>query len=92
MKTTTDAPRMLTWHCEHRDPGSGGYGGCVWERHQTITLPIHATDRATVRAGKAALGLTGVRCRTSHLGGCEGFELRPYGSSTVAFITLGEKE
>ena len=70
MKTTTDAPRLLTWCCE---------------------LPTYATDRAIVRAGKAALGLTGVRCRTSHLGGCEGFELRPYGSSTVAFITLGEK-
>jgi hypothetical protein len=91
VKTTTDAPRLLTWCCELQDTFGGEANGS-WKNRQTVELPTHATDRAIVRAGKAALGLTGVRCRTSHLGGCEGFELRPYGSSTVAFITLGEKE
>lgn len=91
MMQPTDAPRLLTWRCEHTD-SFGGQANYAWVNRQTVELPTYATDRAIVRAGKAALGLTGVRCRTSHLGGCEGFELRPYGSSTVAFITLGEKE
>ena len=82
-----DTAAKLRWQCQHTDT-FGGEANYSWLREETITLPSSATDRTIVRAGKAALGLTGVRCRTCHLGGYEGFELRPYGSCTVVFITL----
>lgn len=62
----------------------GGQANYSWCRREEFTLPDHATDRQIVTAGKAALGLTGVRCRTSTFG--EGFELRPVGCCQVAFI------
>ena len=81
--TTTTTTRRLTWQAEH----TATFGG-RWCRRETFELPYGATDRQIVRAGKAALGLTGCRCRTSPLGGVEGFELRPVGACEVVFITL----
>ena len=85
-----ESTTLLAWDCELTDC-FGGQASYSWVRRETVNLPTHATDRTIVRAGKAALGLTGVRCRTSHLGGYEGWELRPYGTATVAFISLGDK-
>ena len=82
---TLPIPAMaLTFDCCLTDTfgGEANYG---WVRRAQIELPNEATDRQIVTAGKADLGLTGVRCRTASDG--EGFELRPYGSCTVAFIT-----
>jgi hypothetical protein len=91
MKQANDspAPVMLLWSCEFTDTMAGA-ANYSWVRRETVELPSHTTDRAIVRACKAALALTGVRCRTTPRGGCEGWELRPVGSSTVAFIVLGE--
>ena len=69
--------------CELTDTfgGEANYG---WVRQATITAPAGASDRAIVRRAKAALGMTGDRCRTY----CHGdlWELRPYGRCVVAFI------
>ena len=79
--TTTGA---LLWEAEYTDT-FGGQANYSWVKRATFELPQAANRRQIVSAGKAALGLTGVRCRTSDFG--EGFELRPYGSCTVLFIT-----
>ena len=79
--------RQLTWQAEHTDT-FGGEANYSWVRRETFQLPESATDRQIVTAAKAALGLTGCRCRTTPLGGTEGFELRPSGCCQVVFVTL----
>ena len=78
--TTTGA---LLWTAEYTDT-FGGEANYCWVKRATFELPLTANRRQIVSAGKAALGLTGVRCRTSDYS--EGYELRPIGSCTVAFI------
>lgn len=72
------------WQAELTDT-FGGQANYGWVTRESFELPADATRRQIVAAGKAALGLTGCRCRTADLG--EGFELRPIGSCTVAFLT-----
>lgn len=72
---------MNTYDCELTDT-FGGEANYSWVRRATVQAD---TDRQLVRRAKAALGLTGVRCRTSSYGDL--IELRPCGSATVAFIT-----
>jgi hypothetical protein len=74
----------LTFDCELTDT-FGGEPNYSWVQRAQIELPDGASDRQIVTAGKAALGLTGVRCRTESIGDC--FQLYPYGSCAVAFIT-----
>lgn len=62
----------------------GGQANYCWCRRELLDLPDDATDRQIVRAGKAAVGLTGVRCRTYSHG--DMWEIRPYGMCTVLFI------
>jgi hypothetical protein len=71
--------------CELTDT-FGGQPNYSWVSRAEVSLPPGATDRAIVRAGKAALGLTGCRCRTYNHG--DQWELRPSGSLTVAFLTV----
>jgi hypothetical protein len=71
--------------CELTDT-FGGEANYSWVRRAEAELSDGATDRAIVRAGKAALGLTGCRCRTFNHG--DQWELRPAGSLTVAFLTV----
>jgi hypothetical protein len=61
-----------------------GEANYSWVKRETITLPDSASDRTIIRRAKAALGLTGCRCRTFPMG--EGWELRPVGLLRVAFI------
>jgi hypothetical protein len=81
-------PQMTTtttqWHAELTDT-FGGQANYSWVNRETFELPTNATRRQIVAAGKAALGLTGVPCRTFDLG--EGFELRPRNACVVAFLT-----
>lgn len=77
---------MQTFHCELTDTFSG-QANYSWVNRETISLPPGASDLAIVRAAKAALGLTGVRCRKSDYG--DMIELSPYGQCTVLFITPG---
>ena len=62
----------------------GGQANYSWCNRETIELPETASDRQIITAAKAALGLTGQRCRRFSYG--EGFELRPAGACAVAFI------
>jgi hypothetical protein len=71
------------WQAELTDTFSGE-ANYSWVNRESFELPAGATRRQIVAAGKAALGLTGCRCRTFDYG--EGFELRPIGSCTVAFL------
>jgi hypothetical protein len=70
--------------CELTDTFGGG-PNYSWVIREEISLPDSASDLSVVRAAKAALGLSGVRCRRSDLGDL--LELRPYGSCSVVFIS-----
>jgi hypothetical protein len=73
----------MQWNLELTDT-FGGQANYSWVRRDQLELPATASDRRIVREAKAALGLTGQRCRRFDYG--EGFELRPVGSCSVAFI------
>jgi hypothetical protein len=73
----------MLWNVELTDT-FGGEANYSWVRRDQLDLAADATDRQIVTAAKAALGLTGTRCRRFDHG--EGFELRPCGSCTVAFV------
>ena len=73
----------MLWNVELTDT-FGGEANYSWAQREQLELPADATDRQIVTAAKAALGLTGTRCRRFDHG--EGFELRPCGSCTVAFV------
>ena len=78
------APKaMQTIRAELTDT-MGGEANYSWARRAELQLPDDASDLAIVRAAKAALGLSGVRCRREQWG--ETIALYPYGSATVAFI------
>jgi len=73
----------MHWNVELTDT-FGGQANYSWCTRETIELPDTASDRQIITAAKAALGLTGQRCRRFDYG--EGFELRPVGACVVAFI------
>ena len=73
----------MIFDCEITDTFAGE-ANYSWVRRETITLPDSASDRTIVRRAKAALGLTGCRCRTLSM--WEGWELRPIGLLQVMFI------
>jgi len=73
----------MRWNVELTDT-FGGQANYSWCTRETIELPDTASDRQIITAAKAALGLTGQRCRRFDYG--EGFELRPVGACVVAFI------
>lgn len=62
----------------------GGQANYSWCNRETIELPDTASDRQIIMAAKAALGLTGTRCKRSDYGEC--IELKPVGACAVAFI------
>ena len=73
----------MIWQLELTDT-FGGQANYSWCRRYLLELPDTATDRQIITTAKRVLGLTGDRCRRFDCG--EGFELRPSGSATVAFI------
>lgn len=64
----------------------GGEPNYAWARRESFDMPRESTDRAIVRAAKAAIGYTGVRCTTRDYG--DMIELRPCGECTVIFIAF----
>jgi hypothetical protein len=75
---------MNTYQIEYTDTFAGE-SNYSWVRRYTIQAK---NDRAAIRAAKAAVGLTGMRCIKSDYGDC--IDLRPVGCCTVLFITQGE--
>ena len=63
----------------------GGEANYTWVRRETLTIPQKLSGRAIMRRAKAAMGLSGVRGRSSSHG--DSWEFRPYGSCTVMFAT-----
>jgi len=90
---------MHTYDVELTDT-FGGEANYCWVRRETVTMPelTHygydggtnyaqankVYQRELVKAAKAAVGLTGIRGRTSHFG--DMVEFRPYGLLQVMFI------
>ena len=73
----------MNWVAEITDT-FGGQANYSWCCRYLLDLPDGASTRQIVTLAKRVLGLTGVRCRRFDYG--DGFELRPVGSCTVAFI------
>lgn len=73
----------ITFDCEITDT-IGGEANYSWVIREQIQLSANASRLSVMRAGKRALGLSGIRCKVTDYG--EMFELRPYGTETVAFI------
>lgn len=71
------------WDYEYTDTFQGEANYC-WVKRGTITT----RGKNPVKAVKAALGLSGVRCRRIDYG--DMIELRPVGMCTVVFITWPE--
>lgn len=76
---------MSTYNIEYTDTFAGE-SNYSWVKRATIQA---RDDRAAIRAAKAAIGLTGLRCTKTNYGDL--IELRPVGVCTVLFITLGEQ-
>lgn len=78
------AINTTTFSIEYTD-SFGGEANYAWAYRKTLELPADISDLALVRRAKAAMGLTGTRCkRSSH---SDTIELRPVGTCTVCFIT-----
>lgn len=84
MITVQPAPRA-TFSAEYTDT-FGGEANYSWVRRAEFTVPVGAPRAAVMRAGKKALGLTGVRCTVENYG--DDLALYPAGSCTVAFINF----
>jgi hypothetical protein len=75
--------KSIVWKAEHTDT-FGGQANYSWLRTCEFETAPDASQRAVVTAGKAALGLTGVRCETIDCGAW--YQLRPIGGCTVVFL------
>lgn len=77
------ASNKWLWLAEHTDT-FGGVANYSWLRTVEFHTPANATRLQIIRAGKLALGLTGVRCETVDCG--DWYQLRPIGTATVVFL------
>lgn len=78
---------MITYGVEYTDTFSGE-ANYSWVRRETISLPDNASRLVIMRKAKAAMGLSGVRGRSTDYG--DSLEFRPYGMCTVMFATFEE--
>jgi len=85
MKEKEKAVKAVRWNVEMTDT-MGGEANYSWVRRGTTILSQDATRRQIVRAVKAELGITGVRCKTFDCG--DMIEIRPLGECVVAFATV----
>lgn len=75
----------MKMYIEHTDT-FGGEANYSWVTRLAVKVPDTATDRMLVRRAKAALDMTGVRCRRDDYG--DTIVLRPYGCCQVIFLTF----
>ena len=62
----------------------GGEANYCWVRRAMLVIPFGTSDRAIMRRAKAALGLSGVRGRTTSYG--DMWQFQPYGRCTVMLM------
>ena len=72
---------------EYTDTFAGEANYC-WVRRAQVPYTEVSSDLAIVRKAKAAVGLTGVRCRRENWG--DTIVLRPVGACTVCFISFND--
>ena len=82
---TAADPNIFTVSYEYTDT-FGGEANYSWVKRGEYQESHKTPDALIVKAVKARVGLTGVRCKRAHHG--DMIELRPYGSATVLFITF----
>jgi hypothetical protein len=82
---TAADPNLFTVSYEYTDT-FGGEANYSWVKRGEYQESHKTPDALIVKAVKARVGLTGVRCKRAHHG--DMIELRPYGSATVLFINL----
>lgn len=70
---------------EHTDT-FGGEANYSWVVRKTIEVPDGASDRVIVAKAKAAVGMTGVRCKRQDIG--DMIQLDPQGYLQRIFITF----
>lgn len=63
----------------------GGEANYCWVQRQVLELPIDASNLMVMRRAKRAIGINGMRGRSSSSG--DSWEFRPYHCSTVMFVT-----
>lgn len=71
------------WNVEFTDT-FGGEANYCWVKRETVMLPERATQKQTLRAAKAAVGLSGVRGTVDSYG--DGYTFRPYRQATIMFV------
>lgn len=74
-----------TWSAELTDT-FGGEANYSWVNRVTFNVPRGASRRTVVKHGKAALGLTNIRCQTDDCG--TWITVKPYGMCQIAFLTF----
>lgn len=72
------------WNIEYTDTFGGDANYC-WVKRAQLTSKPNETQRQIMRRAKAAIGLSGMRGKTYNFG--DSYEFRPYGCSTVLFVT-----
>ena len=82
MKTET-----VWWDVEYTDT-FGGESNYSWIKRCKVETPPRSKQALVMRRAKAALGLSGLRGRTSWWG--DGGEFRPHGIATVVFVHWAE--
>lgn len=80
----TETKQLTVWDVELTDT-FGGEANYAWCNRQMIELPADASHLAVMRAAKKAVGLSGVRGRSSDFG--DSLEFRPFGVCVVVFAT-----
>lgn len=73
-----------TWSAELTDT-FGGEANYSWVNRAFFSVPRGASRRTIIRRGKAAIGLTGVRCQIDDNG--TWITINPYGMCQIAFLT-----
>ena len=81
---------MIKFDVEKTDT-YGGEANYSWVERTTIDVSREASQAQIMRLAKRAVGMAGVRGRTTQMGGIEGYEFRPYGACVVLFVTFHDE-
>ncbi len=80
----TEQKNLIEYQAEYTDT-FGGEANYSWVTRISFWAPDTASDRMLIRRAKAAMGLSGVRGKTTNFSTM--LEFRPHGMATVMFVT-----